>query len=253
MHEVWLTLGLLLVALLFFVTEWIRYDVVALLVLVSLNLSGILTLEESFSGFSNPAVITVATVLVMSQAVQNSGLVQILGVKMIEWGKTPLRLTFMIMLSVGAISGFINDIGTAALFLPLVMMVARKVELPPSKLLIPLCYGCLLGGTLTLIGTPPNILVTLIMAEHDIEPFRMFDFTPIGAIILLTGILLYDFCGSPPVAAAPGRGQLDGSVQNPGLSHRTCNHRQVSPGRTASGSDRCGERDRLHHPGDYPR
>ena len=145
MHEVWLTLGLLLVALLFFVTEWIRYDVVALLVLVSLNLSGILTLEESFSGFSNPAVITVATVLVMSQAVQNSGLVQILGVKMIEWGKTPLRLTFMIMLSVGAISGFINDIGTAALFLPLVMMVARKVELPPSKLLIPLCYGCLLG------------------------------------------------------------------------------------------------------------
>ena len=195
MHEVWLTLGLLLVALLFFVTEWIRYDVVALLVLVSLNLSGILTLEESFSGFSNPAVITVATVLVMSQAVQNSGLVQIVGVKMIEWGKTPLRLTCMIMLSVGAISGFINDIGTAALFLPMVMMVARKLELPPSKLLIPLSYGCLLGGTLTLIGTPPNILVTLIMAEHDIEPFRMFDFTPIGAIILLTGILYMTFVG----------------------------------------------------------
>ena len=195
MHEVWLTLGLLLVALLLFVTEWIRYDVVALLVLVSLNLSGILTLEESFSGFSNPAVITVATVLIMSQAVQNSGVVQIVGVKMIEWGKTPLRLTFMIMLSVGAISGFINDIGTAALFLPLVMMVARKLEVPPSKLLLPLSYGCLLGGTLTLIGTPPNILVTLIMAEHDIEPFRMFDFTPIGVIILLTGILYMTLVG----------------------------------------------------------
>ena len=195
MPEVWLTLGLLLVALLLFVTEWIRYDVVALLVLVSLNLSGILTLEESFSGFSNPAVITVAAVLVMSQAVQNSGVVQIVGVKMIEWGQTPLRLTAMIMLAVGSISGFINDIGTAALFLPLVMMVARRMELPPSKLLLPLSYGCLLGGTLTLIGTPPNILVTLIMAEHDIEPFRMFDFTPIGAIIVLTGILYMTLIG----------------------------------------------------------
>jgi len=81
MPEIGLTLGLLLVALILFVTEWIRYDVVALLVLVSLNLSGIPTLEETFSGFSNPAVITVAAVLVMSQAVQNSGVVQIVGVK----------------------------------------------------------------------------------------------------------------------------------------------------------------------------
>ncbi len=184
MPEIGLTLGLLLVALLLFVTEWIRYDVVALLVLVSLNLSGILTLEETFSGFSNPAVITVAAVLVMSQAVQNSGVVQILGVKMIEWGKTPVRLTLIIMLAVGAIPGFINDIGTAALFLPLVMMVARRMDLPPSKLLIPLSYGCLLGGTLTLIGTPPNILVSLIMAEHGIEPFKMFDLLPSGSLSL---------------------------------------------------------------------
>ena len=79
MPEIGLTLGLLLVALILFVTEWIRYDVVALLVLVSLNLSGILTPEETFSGLSNPAVITVAAVLVMSQAVQNSGVVQIVG------------------------------------------------------------------------------------------------------------------------------------------------------------------------------
>ena len=195
MPEVGFTLGLLFVALVLFVTEWIRYDVVALLVLVSLNLSGILTLEESFAGFSNAAVITVAGILVMSRAVQDAGLVQIVGIKMIEWGKTPIRLTFMIMLAVGLISGFINDIGTAALFMPLVMMVARRMELPPSKLLIPLAYGCLLGGTLTLIGTPPNILVTLIMAEHGIEPFRMFDFAPIGILVLLTGILYMTLIG----------------------------------------------------------
>lgn len=195
MHEIGFTLGLLLVALILFVTEWIRYDVVALLVLVSLHLSGILTLEESFAGFSNAAVITVAAVLVMSRAVQKSGVVQIVGIKMIEWGKTPGRLTFMLMLAVGLISGFINDIGTAALFMPLVMMVARRIELPPSKLLIPLSFGCLLGGTLTLIGTPPNILVTLIMAEHGIEPFKMFDFTPIGILILLAGILYMTLIG----------------------------------------------------------
>jgi len=208
MPEIGLTLGLLLVALLLFVTEWVRYDVVALLVLVSLNLSGILTLEETFSGFSNPAVITVAAVLVMSQAVQNSGVVQIVGVKMIEWGKTPVRLTLIIMLAVGAISGFINDIGTAALFLPLVMMVARKMDLPPSKLLIPLSYGCLLGGTLTLIGTPPNILVTLIMAEHGIEPFKMFDFTPIGIIIVIAGILYMTFLGQRLLPRRRGESSL---------------------------------------------
>ena len=79
--------------------------------------------------------------------------------------------------------------------MPLVMMVARRMEVPPSKLLIPLAYGCLLGGTLTLIGTPPNILVTLIMAEHGIEPFRMFDFTPIGILVVLTGILYMTLIG----------------------------------------------------------
>lgn len=195
MPEIGFTLGLLLVALILFVTEWIRYDVVALLVLVSLNLSGILTLEETFAGFSNAAVITVAGVLVMSRAVQDSGVVQIIGIKMIEWGKTPIRLTFMIMVAVGLISGFINDIGTAALFMPLVMMVARRLKISPSKLLIPLAFGCLMGGTLTLIGTPPNILVTLIMAEHGIEPFRMFDFTPIGILVLLTGITYMTLVG----------------------------------------------------------
>lgn len=195
MPEIGFTLGLLLVALVLFVTEWIRYDVVALLVLVSLSLSGILTLEESFAGFSNEAVITVAGVLVMSRAVQASGVIQIVGTKMIEWGKTPIRLVFMIMLVVGLISGFINDIGTAALFMPLVIMVARRIKLSPSKLLIPLSYGCLLGGTLTLIGTPPNILVTLIMAEHGYEPFKMFDFTPIGVLVILTGILYMTLVG----------------------------------------------------------
>ncbi|MEE2822258.1 MAG: SLC13 family permease, partial [Acidobacteriota bacterium] len=161
----------------------------------SLSLSGILTLEESFAGFSNEAVITVAGVLVMSRAVQASGVIQIVGTKMIEWGKTPMRLIFMIMLVVGLISGFINDIGTAALFMPLVIMVARRIKLSPSKLLIPLSYGCLLGGTLTLIGTPPNILVTLIMAEQGYEPFKMFDFTPIGALVILTGILYMTLVG----------------------------------------------------------
>ncbi|MFQ6090163.1 MAG: SLC13 family permease, partial [Candidatus Bipolaricaulia bacterium] len=195
MHEIWMTLGLLLLALFLFITEWIRYDLVALLVLVALNLSGILTLEESFSGFSNPAVITVAAVLVMSRAVNNSGVIQFAGAKTIEWGKTPGRLTFLIMLTVGAISGFINDIGAAALFLPLVVMVARRMEVPPSKLLIPLSFGSLLGGTLTLIGTPPNILVTLIMAEQGYEPFKMFEFAPIGVIVLATGILYMTLIG----------------------------------------------------------
>jgi len=184
-----LTLGLILLSLVLFITEWIRYDVVALLVLLILHLSGILSMEEAFSGFSNPAVITVAAVLVMSRSVQNSGVLHVLGTYLIRWGKTPGLLTAIIMLAVGSISGFINDIGTAALFMPLILMVSRKIGTPPSKFLIPLSYGCLLGGTLTMIGTPPNILITLFMAERGYEPFTMFDFTPIGIIVLVAGII----------------------------------------------------------------
>ena len=195
MYEISLTLGLILVSLLLFVTEWVRYDVVAVLTLLTLNLTGLLTLEESFSGFSNPAVVTVAGVLVMSRAVQNAGVIQTLGTLMAKWGKTPGQLTLLIMLSVGLISGFINDIGAAALLMPVVMMVSRRIGHPPSKFLIPLSYGCLLGGTITLIGTPPNILVTLIMAQHGIEPFKMFDFTSIGVLVLLAGILYMTLLG----------------------------------------------------------
>ena len=208
MHEVWIILGLILVSLLLFITEWIRYDVVALLVLVSLSLSGILALEEVFAGFSNPAVVTVAAVLVMSRAVQNSGLIEKLGARLIKWGKTPTRLMVMIMLSVALISGFINDIGAAALFMPLVIMVARRLEIPPSKLLIPLSFGCLLGGTLTLIGTPSNILVSLIMAEHGLEPFRMFDFTPVGAVILVAGIVYMTLLGQRLLPSRRGESSL---------------------------------------------
>ena len=155
-QEIALTLGLLAVALVLFVTEWVRYDLVALLILLTLNLTGTLTLAQSFAGFSNPAVITVATVLVMSRAVQGSGLIQLLGSRIIERAQTPQRQILFIMVGVGLISGFINDVGAAALLLPMVVMVARKTNVAPSKLLIPLAVGCLLGGTLTMIGTPPT-------------------------------------------------------------------------------------------------
>ena len=202
-----LTLGLLAVALVLFVTEWVRYDLVALLILLTLYLTGTLDLEETFAGFSNPAVITVATVLVMSRAVQGSGLIQLLGARIIERAQTPQRQILFIMIGVGLISGFINDVGAAALLLPMVVMVARKTNVAPSKLLIPLAVGCLLGGTLTMIGTPPNILITEIMRDRslapglsaeqakDLVPFTMFDFTPIGVILLICGVLYMVFIG----------------------------------------------------------
>jgi di/tricarboxylate transporter len=105
-------------------------------------------------------------------------------------GRSPLRLTVLIMVAVGVMSAFMNNIGAVAILLPAVMSVARETDMPPSKLLIPLAWASLLGGNMTMIGTPPNILASSILESYgDIEPFRFFDFTPMGVVVLTAGIL----------------------------------------------------------------
>ncbi len=193
-----LVLAILAVAVILFVSERLRVDLVAMMVLITLALTGLVTIEEAFSGFASPAVITVWSVYIVSGALFRSGVADTLANFMLRLaGKSYLRLLFVIMLTVGVMSSFMNNIGAVAILLPAVISVARKIKVAPSKLLIPMAFTSLLGGKMTLIGTPPNILATSIMETYGgLEPFGFFDFTPMGAIVLAVGILYFMVIGN---------------------------------------------------------
>ena len=189
--------GIMGAALVLFISEKIRVDLVALLVLVALTITGLLTPEEAFSGFSSPAVITVWAVFIISGGLTRSGVADVIARFILRLaGRSPIRLTVLIMLTVGVMSAFMNNIGAVAILLPAVVSVAREVKIAPSKLLIPLAWASLMGGNITLIGTPPNILASGILANYpDIPNFTFFDFAPMGLIVLTTGILYMVFVG----------------------------------------------------------
>jgi di/tricarboxylate transporter len=187
--DMWLTLGILAAAVIFFITEWLRVDVVALGVVVVLMLTRLLTSEEALAGFSNPAVLTIAALFMVGGAVLQTGLAGVIGERILAVaGTSPTRLTVVVMLTVALLSGFMSDTGTVAVLLPATISLARSAKMSPTKLLIPLSFGALLGGAGTLIGTPPNIIVSDILRESGLGPFRFFDYTPLGLILLAVGI-----------------------------------------------------------------
>ncbi|CAN5891677.1 hypothetical protein BH23GEM7_BH23GEM7_37110 [soil metagenome] len=184
-----LVLAILLGAVVLFVSGWLRMDLTALLVLSALALTGLITPAQALSGFSNPAVITVAGMFVVSAGLARTGVGNLLGRQMLRLaGEGEARLIVVIMSTAGVLSAVMNNIGVAAMMLPVVMDISRRVGRSPARLLMPLALGSLLGGLLTLIGTPPNILVSDALRAQGLEPFRLFDFTPVGAIILVVGI-----------------------------------------------------------------
>lgn len=192
-----LVLVILAAAVILFVSERLRVDLIAMIVLITLTLTGLVTIEEAFSGFASPAVITVWSVYIVSGALFRSGVADTLANFMLRLaGENYLRLLFIIMLTIGVMSSFMNNIGAVAILLPAVVSVARKINVAPSKLLIPMAFTSLLGGKMTLIGTPPNILATSIMETYGgLEPFGFFDFTPMGVIVLAVGILYFLLIG----------------------------------------------------------
>ena len=183
-------------ALLLLITERLRMDVVALLVLISLALTGLITPVEALSGFSSPAVITVWAVFILSGGLSLTGLAMKLGRQIYRLaGKSEIQLIFGIMIVAGFMSAFINNVGVAALLLPVIMDLARRLSIPPSKLLMPLAYATLLGGLTTLIGTPANILINGLMQELGLDSFGFFEFAYVGLPILLVGILFMGIIG----------------------------------------------------------
>jgi len=196
--DILLVLLILTAAIVLFASEWIRMDLVSMLILLSLTLTGLVTPEQAFAGFSNPAVITVAAMFVISAAISNTGIGNRLGEKLALFaGGSEIRLIVAIMATVAVMSAFINNIGATAIMLPLVISLARKTRIPPSKLLMPLAFGSLVGGICTLIGTPPNILINSLLQTYSNERLEMFSFSPIGIPIVLLTIAYMAFIGRP--------------------------------------------------------
>lgn len=174
-----------------FVWGRIRADVVALIALLVLTLSGILTTQEALSGFSNPIVIMMVGLFVVGGAIFNTGLAKMVGARLSHLGNgSPTRLFLVVVLATGLIGGFVSNTGTVALMLPIVVSMAASTGASASRFLMPLAFASSIGGMLTLIGTPPNLVIAEAWEEFSGEPLTMFSFLPTGLICLAAGTLL---------------------------------------------------------------
>ncbi|WP_372920296.1 SLC13 family permease, partial [Salegentibacter sp.] len=167
----------------------IRHDFVALIALFILIVTGIIDPTDAFSGFGHPAVITVASVLIIGKAFEFSGLIDLLGKWIMKIGDQLLVQILVLSLLVALASAFMNNVGALAITMPIAIHLARKSGNPPSYILMPIAFASLLGGMTTLIGTPPNIIIATFRADVTGESFNMFDFTPVGLTLMLAGLV----------------------------------------------------------------
>lgn len=187
--EMAITLAILIAAIVLFITEWIRIDVVALGVVVALMLTDVLTVEQALAGFSSTAVLLIAALFIVGGAVFQTGVADILARQILRLaGDSEIRLLTVIMVAVAVMSGFMSNTGTVAVLLPAVISLAASTKISPSRLLMPLAFASSLGGAVTLIGTPPNIIVSEALADSGRAPFQFFSFAPMGIILIIIGI-----------------------------------------------------------------
>ena len=202
---------LLASALILFIWGKIRYDFIALAILFVLSILRIIPVEDTFSGFGHPAVITVAAVMIVSQGLQNSGLIDLIARWLEKIGKNNLLQTVVLCAVTGIASAFMNNVGAIAIMMPVAIKLSNKNNNPPSHILMPLAFSSILGGMMTLIGTPPNIIISTFRNNAIGSPFKMFDFMPVGIFITIVGIAFVSIIGwrlLPKRKAQNGPGEL---------------------------------------------
>lgn len=187
--EIGLVLAMIALAIFLFIVEWIRVDMVAILMTIVLPLLGLVTPKEAFSGFSSNAVISIIAVIIIGAGLDKTGLINRLVKPVVRLaGNSASRVVIAMGATVAFISSFMQNIGAAALFLPAVKRVSRSMKVPLSQMLMPIGFCAILGGTVTLVGSSPLILLNDLMTPFGLEPFRLFDVTPIGVALVVSGI-----------------------------------------------------------------
>lgn len=172
-----------------------RHDMVAMTALLGCVLAGLVPGSAAFAGFGHPAVITVACVLVLSRGLQTSGAVDVLAQRILPSSAGPMLAISALTGLAAVLSAFMNNVGAMALLMPVAIQIASKQALPPGKVLMPLAFGSILGGMTTLIGTPPNLIVSGFRATIADDSFSMFDFTPVGLAVAAAGVLFVALLG----------------------------------------------------------
>lgn len=197
MLDLYLTLGIILLGVILFVRDYFTIDTTSILIMSLFIVSGVLSPEEGFSGFNHPATLTLGCMFVISAAVFKSGLLESLNEPIVRLAKIHYVMALIVLCSITAIlSAFVNDTAVVALMIPIALLVSRSAKIAPSKLMIPISFAALLGGTITLIGTSTNILVSGLAAKAGKVPFGMFEFS-LPAICLTAIGLLYLFFIAP--------------------------------------------------------
>lgn len=188
-------LVIIAVTIVLFVWGRWRHDMVALASLLACVFTGLIAPEKAFSGFGHPAVVTVACVLILSRGLQSTGAMDALAQKAVpKRGGVTFAIASLTALGAG-MSGFMNNVGAMALLMPVATDLADRYKLPPGKVLMPLSFGTILGGMTTLIGTPPNLIVSGFRANVGAGSYGMFDFTPVGLVVALVGVLFVALIG----------------------------------------------------------
>lgn len=186
----WITIAILAVAIIFFVTGKVRSDLVALCALLALLVFQILTPEEGLSGFSNSTVIMMVGLFIVGGGIFQTGLAKMISSKILKLaGKSELRLFLLVVLTTACIGAFVSNTGTVALMLPIVVSMAAIANANPSRLLMPLAFASSMGGMMTLIGTPPNLIISDTLADAGFDRLSFFTFLPVGLVCVAVGII----------------------------------------------------------------
>ena len=192
-----LTLCILVLALICFATEWFPVDFTALVVAILLMVFGLVTPEEGISGFSNPATITVMAMFILSAGISRTGAIQIVGEWLLKWGgKNNQQQTFVMGGLAGSITAVINNTAVVAIFIPLIETWCKRRKIPVSRMLMPLSFATILGGTITLIGTSTNLLASSISEKLGYGSFGLFQFTEVGLIKFIVGLMYLTFASA---------------------------------------------------------
>lgn len=200
--------------------KW-RHDMVAAGALLACVTARVVKSGDAFTGFGHPAVITVACVLVLSKSLQSSGAVDVLTRRLLPSSGGPLMAIGALAGLAGLLSAFMNNVGALALLMPVALQMAKRQNLPPGKMLMPLAFGSILGGMTTLIGTPPNLIVSGFREQTGQGSFTMFDFTPVGLAVAVCGILFITLCWR--LVPTRERSGVEG-VRDRSLHHRSKGH-----------------------------